>query len=248
MDPAYGEHYARLYRHHWWWRTRERAIVHELRRLQPEAGWRRMLDVGSGDGLFFPRLAEFGEVEGVEPEAALVAPGSPWRDRLHLVPFDERFRPAHRFDVILFLDVLEHLDDPAAALRHAASLLEQDGYVVATVPAFMWLWTTHDDLNHHRTRYDRRTLRAVVEEAGLRVVRSRYLFQWLVGAKLLVRGLESIRRPSPSPPGIPPAPVNALIAGVSAVEERVGRLVAPPFGGSLLMVACREAVARETAR
>jgi SAM-dependent methyltransferase len=237
MDPAYGAEYARLYHHHWWWRTRERAILRELRQLRPSRGWKRVLDVGSGDGLFFARLAEFGEVEGVEPETALVAPDSPWRDRIHVLPFDERFQPGRRFDVILFLDVLEHLDDPGQALRHAVSLLENGGIILATVPAFMWLWTAHDDLNHHRTRYDRRSLRSVMESAGLRVERTRYLFQWLVGAKLLVRGIEAVRRPEPSSPSIPPAPINGMLTGVSAVEEWLGRFLPPPFGGSLLMVA-----------
>jgi SAM-dependent methyltransferase len=141
------------------------------------------------------------------------------------------------FDVILFLDVLEHLDDPGQALRHAVSLLENGGIILATVPAFMWLWTAHDDLNHHRTRYDRRSLRSVMESAGLRVERTRYLFQWLVGAKLLVRGIEAVRRPEPSSPSIPPAPINGMLTGVSAVEEWLGRFLPPPFGGSLLMVA-----------
>lgn len=237
MDPAYGERYADLYHRHWWWRIRENAIMHELRRFRPTTGWRRLLDVGSGDGLLFPRLAEFGEVEGVEPEAALIAPDSPWRDKLHVVPFDDQFQPGHRYDVILFLDVLEHLDEPAKALRHAASLLEPNGIVLVTVPAFMTLWTTHDDLNYHRRRYDRQSMRALMRESGFRLERERFLFQWLFGAKLAVKAVEAIRHPQPAPPRVPPAPINTTLKWISASEEWMGRRVHAPFGNSLLVVA-----------
>jgi 2-polyprenyl-3-methyl-5-hydroxy-6-metoxy-1,4-benzoquinol methylase len=51
------------------------------------------------------------------------------------------------------LDALEHLENPVAALRHVCELLTPEGTFIATVPAFMALWTNHDVLNHHFTRY-----------------------------------------------------------------------------------------------
>src|SRR2546426_10425650 len=83
-------------RRHWWWRARERLILDVLRRLRPGAGWSAILDVGCGDGLLFERFAEFGPVEGVEPDASLVASDGPYRDRIHVVPFDRSFRPGRR--------------------------------------------------------------------------------------------------------------------------------------------------------
>ncbi len=235
MDPAYGASYQELYRRHWWWRAREAAILGELRRLRPAAGWRRLLDVGCGNGLFFDRLAEFGAVEGVEPDAALLDPAGPWRGAIHAVPFDDRFRPDHRFDVVLLLDVLEHLDRPAAALRHALSLLEPGGVVVITVPAFQWLWTRHDALNYHVRRYDRRSLRALAREAGLRIARERYLFQWLVPAKLLVRMAEAFRTGALTPPSVPPEPLNRLLTAATLLEQRITGVIPLPFGSSLLV-------------
>ena len=73
MDPEYGALYRELYERHWWWRAREAVILDELSRLRPAGDWGRILDVGCGDGLFFPRLSELGEVVGVEPEAALLS-------------------------------------------------------------------------------------------------------------------------------------------------------------------------------
>jgi len=235
VDPTYGAYYEELYRRHWWWRAREAAILHELARLKPPGGWRHILDVGCGNGLFFDRLSELGEVTGVEPDTALLDPKGRWRQAIHGVPFDAGFQPGHRFDVILLLDVLEHLDDPAGALHHALSLLEPDGVVLCTVPAFQWLWTRHDEINHHRRRYNRPAFRELAARSGLVITQERYLFQWLVPAKLLVRLLERLRSSPPSLPGIPPEPINGLLRIVSGIQEWVTRVIRVPWGGSLMV-------------
>ena len=166
MDPKYGERYRDLFERHWWWRARSRLILDVLRRLQPAQGWKTILDIGCGDGLFFPELSRFGEVEGVEPFAELVSPSNPYRDRISICPFDENYRPGKRYSLILMLDVLEHIEDAAGALRHAIELLEPDSRLVATVPAFMALWTNHDVMNQHFVRYTKATFRQVAQRAG----------------------------------------------------------------------------------
>ena len=235
MDPGYGARYEDLYRRHWWWRAREAAILLELRRQSPKGGFRRILDVGCGNGLFFDRLRELGEVEGVEPDTALLDPRGPWRHAIHAVPFDDGFLPGHRFDAILMLDVLEHLDDPAAALHHAVELLAPGGVILCTVPAFQWLWTSHDVLNHHRRRYNRREFRELARQGGMKISSERYLFQWLVPAKLAVRWLEHLRNSPPRPPTVPPEPLNSALRIVSRIQERVTSVIRVPWGGSLMV-------------
>jgi hypothetical protein len=135
------------------------------------------------------------------------------------------------------LDVIEHLSDPAGALRHAGALLEPDGTLVATVPAFRVLWTAHDVLNHHVTRYTKRTFDALARSAGLRIVRARYFFHWIYPAKLLLRTREAIAHLPPRPPRVPPRPLNELLYAVSRFEQRLLTPLGIPFGSSLLVVA-----------
>jgi len=242
MDPEYGRQYRALYERHWWWRAREAVILRVLRglpQLQKGEGTGHILDVGCGDGLFFDRLAEFGDVEGVEPDAALVSDRPDRRARITIGPFDASYQPGHSFRSILLLDVLEHLDDPVAALHHAALLLERDGVVVVTVPAFRALWTTHDEINHHRTRYTERTLSALAAAAGLRLSHMEYFFHWTFAAKMAQRGLERVVRPRPAAPRVPPAPINAALYAASRLEYALLRPLHLPFGSSLLMVADR---------
>jgi len=235
MDPAYGDFYGELYRRHWWWRVREAVILAELRRLCPAGGFRHILDVGCGNGLFFDRLSKLGAVEGVEPDTTLLDPQGPWRHAIHAVPFDDAFVPADRFEAILLLDVLEHLDEPAAALHRAVELLAPGGVIVSTVPAFQWLTTSHDVINHHRRRYNRRDFRALAARAGMTITRERYLFPWMVPGKLAARLLERLRNTPPRLPIIPPEPFNSVLRIVGQVQERVNAVLRVPCGGSLMV-------------
>jgi SAM-dependent methyltransferase len=236
MDADYAQRYRELYERHWWWRARERLIVALLRSLAPAEGWRTILDVGCGDGLFFDRLDEFGDVEGIESDWSLVQHDGRWASRIRIQPFDQTFQPGQRYSLITMLDVLEHLPDASLALRRAAGLLEPDGVLVVTVPAFQALWTSHDDLNHHVRRFTRSTLIHLAREAGFDPVTSRYFFFWTCPMKLLI-GLKErmLGRPSAAP-SVPPVILNRALFALSLVEqETLGRLPMP-FGSSLLLV------------
>jgi 2-polyprenyl-3-methyl-5-hydroxy-6-metoxy-1,4-benzoquinol methylase len=239
VDPEYARRYRELYERHWWWRAREQFVLEVVRRHLSPGGPRSILDVGCGDGLLFDRLADFGEVQGVESDPSLVGPANPHRHRIHVGPFDASFAPGKHYSLILMLDVLEHLPDPADALRRAVDLLEPDGLLVVTVPAFRLLWTTHDDLNHHFTRYTRHRFAVLARGAGVRVIRAAYFFHWLFPAKLVTRLIEGVVRPRPSSPRVPARWINELLYRLSRLEQRLLGRLGLPFGSSLLVVGRR---------
>jgi SAM-dependent methyltransferase len=239
VDERYARSYRELYERHWWWRAREELILDVLRGLRSGNRFGRILDVGCGDGLFFGKLSDFGDVEGVEMDPAGLQARGPWADRIRVQPFDERFRPSGSFGLILMLDVLEHFPDARPALRRALELLDANGRIVITVPAFRALWTRHDDLNHHYTRFRRSELAAVTEAAGGVLESSRYFFQWTVPLKLGQHWLEKVLPGAPSVPGVPPRAINSALLALSRAERRLFRNVAPPFGSSLLGVVAR---------
>jgi SAM-dependent methyltransferase len=236
MDPEYVARYATLYRDHWWWRAREALVLDVIERILAGRQGGRILDVGCGDGLFFDELQRFGQVEGIEPDEGAVSADGPWGDRIARGRLDESFAPEHRYSLILFLDVLEHVSDPVAVLRRALELLEPDGSIVVTVPAHNALWTSHDVLNHHYRRYTKASFGALAESAGARPAESAYFFHWLAPVKLGVRLKESLVGAQAESPGIPPRWVNSLLRGVSTVEQRTLTRLPIPFGTSLLFV------------
>ena len=137
------------------------------------------------------------------------------------------------------LDVLEHLDDPVGALRNALDLLEPDGLMIITVPALTALWTNHDVLNHHLTRYTKRSFRKVARQAGFETREERYLYHWTCPVKLGVRAMESLAQPQPEAPRVPPEWMNSLLFQISRMEQKTLSTLPMPFGSSLMVVGHR---------
>jgi len=237
LDPEYARQYRDLYTKHWWWRAREEAILRVMRRHFGRNSGLRILDVGCGDGLFFDRLAEFGDVEGVEPDEKLVNPEGPHRTRIRIAPFNIHFRGSAPYSLALMLDVLEHMDNPGEVLRHAHSLLAPSGALLLTVPAFQILWTNHDTLNHHLVRYRRGTLRPLLRQAGFAIQEERYWYQWTCPVKLAIRIYENILPCRPTVARIPPKWINQILYWLSCAEQKTIGSVGTPFG-STLMVYC----------
>ncbi|HEY1066793.1 MAG TPA: class I SAM-dependent methyltransferase [Pirellulales bacterium] len=233
MERAYADQYRDLYERHWWWRAREAFLLHEIRRIAPANGFGKILDVGCGDGLFFPALAEFGSPEGVEPDSGLITSRGRASGVIYEQPFDENFRSTERYGLILCLDVLEHLDDDAAALRKALSLLAPGGWLLATVPALNCLWTSHDEVNQHRRRYSRRDVKRLAEAADATLKDLRYFFHWTVPVKAAVAGIERVFGGRPKQTAVPGAWVNRAIIAYSRAEQAISRSLPVPLGTSL---------------
>jgi hypothetical protein len=174
-------------------------------------------------------------VQGIEATEELVGPSGPYRARIHIGPFDESFRPGERFSLILILDVLEPLADRAAVLLHAWALLDPDGTLQVRVPAFRLLWTNHDVLNHHSTRYTKTSFRHLGRAAGIELETEKYLFHWPFPVKQSARITEKVLRLEPEPPRVPPNWLNNLLFCLSRLEYRALGRAAGPFGSSLMV-------------
>ena len=108
----------------------------EMLRFVPAVS-RRVLDVGCGKGNFGEALKHSRQIEvwGLEPVTAAVAEAATKLDHVIEGIFSpDADLPPASFDAIIFNDVLEHLLDPAAALRLAHTLLKPGGVVVASIP------------------------------------------------------------------------------------------------------------------
>jgi SAM-dependent methyltransferase len=237
MDAQYAAAYPELYRNHWWWRAREEILLRKIRGILGGARHARILDVGCGAGLFFDVLEQFGRPEGIESDPAAVAQSGKWKNHIAVGELDNSYEPAAPFDLILMLDVLEHISKPDQLLRRAAGVLAPGGRILVTTPAFNWLWTTHDELNHHVTRYTAGEMRTTVERAGLVTLENGYMFQSLVVPKLIVRVKEALTSAPARIPRIPPPALNRAIQAWFRQEYAVAGWL--PFGGSLLTIAAR---------
>ena len=92
------------------------------------------------------------------------------------------------------------------------------GALLVTVPAYQWLWSGHDEINHHHRRYTRRSLQRVAEQAGWEQVRTTYFNSLLLPVAILLRVLDRFNtqddRVEPRPVG--PAGAAQLAARAPA--------------------------------
>jgi SAM-dependent methyltransferase len=159
---------------HWWYRGRRSIIAELLRPLALPAGV-QILDAGCGSGRNMVDLARLGAVTGVEISSASVE-----RARMRnvgdvvLCSVTEMPFPDGQFDLAVCLDVIEHVADEHGAFGELLRVVAPGGSLLVTVPAYQWLWSEHDVINHHQRRYTRRTLTQAAGRAGWRTARTTY--------------------------------------------------------------------------
>ena len=245
MDPQLLTSFASVERTHWWFTARRDILLSVTDRFVPAGG--SILDVGCGTGYFIESAVERYEAWGVDPSSTAVAMCHE-RGLGNVVEgsaYDLSAVEARRFDGVFFLDVLEHLDDDARALREAVRVLRPGGVIIATVPAFMWLWSGHDVVNHHRRRYRLRQIEKLFLDAGLAIERLTYFNFYLFSLASVDRLVSRVtERRTSAELRVPPKVVNRLMGDTFRLERRRvadSSRVPYPFGLSILAVGRRTA-------
>ena len=174
---------------------------HDL--LESGGDW---LDAGAGDAWFARQLRRL-----LPPAATITcwdinytpedieAAGGPDTEEIGFVAD----RPTKRFDRVLMLDVIEHVEDDVGFVAATVDdLLVEDGMVLVSVPAYPSLHSSHDRTLHHYRRYSPAGCRRLLENAGLAVLASGGLFLSLLPARIGQVLVERVR------------PVKSLSSGV----------------------------------
>jgi SAM-dependent methyltransferase len=240
MDRDYELQTHRAEERHWWYRGRREVLERVIDGLRLPAR-ARILDAGCGSGRNMVELARHGSVTGIEISDTSVTLA---RDRgcgevvagsVLEMPFE-----SGGFELAVCLDVIEHLEDDLAALRELRRVVAPGGPLLVTVPAYQWLWSGHDEVNHHHRRYTAGSLRRAAEQAGWRQVRTTHFNSLLLPVAILLRILDRFSRKTTESSldlWVPPAPVNWLLERPMRLEAAMiahgGRI---PAGLSLLAV------------
>ena len=165
---------------HPWELSRTRSILRILERMPMEGN---VLDIGCGDSYFDRRFAE--RFPSVQVYGVDINLQKELHDcNVHAVNSLE-YLPKCKFNYILMMDVLEHIEDDAAYLTDILKYLAPNGKVIITVPAFMKLYSLHDrELRHYR-RYEHQSLLRVIEKSGLVEERWSYFYFSLIIGRLV---------------------------------------------------------------
>jgi SAM-dependent methyltransferase len=224
---------------HWWYVARRRILADLIRREVRPPARARILEIGCGTGHNLGMLGEFGSVDGLEvDDAAREIAARRLGKPVAAAPLPE-LKGIRRgtYDLIAALDVIEHIDDDQAALAAIAGRLKPGGKLLITVPAHQWMWSAHDTANHHKRRYSKTTLKALIEGSPLKLDKLGYFNSLLFPLAVAVRGVGKLTGREDSDDTLPPRPINALFEKLFELERyAVGRLPLPP-GLSLFAVA-----------
>ncbi|MGF6089635.1 class I SAM-dependent methyltransferase [Pseudomonas sp. 18173] len=156
---------------HWYYCSKAAAT----RRLLGDTPIKRILDVGAGSGFFTHHLLTHTDAHeawcvdiSYPADSSATTAGKPVHYRRSVETVDA--------DLVLLMDVLEHVDDDLGLLKAYVDTVPSGSRFLMTVPAFQFLWSGHDDFLEHKRRYTLSQLETLARGAGLSVQRGAYYF------------------------------------------------------------------------
>jgi SAM-dependent methyltransferase len=227
---------------HWWFVARRKIISSVIKRLKLGIN-SKIMDAGCGNGDNLGLLSSYGEIVAIERDNnALVRAQARHVGRVvkgelpDNIPMDIN----KENDLIVMLDVLEHLDEDEKSLSVLKGWVKSNGALLITVPAYQFLWTNHDELHHHKRRYTVRSLKKVIENNGWKVKYISYFNSFLFPLALVDRLKDKILPPSKtSNLKIPHKYINILFEKIFGLESKIVGKFSFPFGLSIIVVATK---------
>lgn len=177
MNKEYYKEYFDLERNNWWFLARRNILKSQIDKVIQSSGKLKILNIGIATGASSEWLSGFGEVTSIEYDKEVC---EFVRNELGLevingsitdLPFEN-----NTFDLVCAFDVIEHVEDDEKAVLEMKRVCKEQGHLFITVPAFMHLWSEHDEINLHHRRYTLPGLSALTLKCGLENIKFKSYF------------------------------------------------------------------------
>jgi len=238
-----NEEYEKLYKfeHFYWWHVGRRDILNSFLKRFLKNRENQILEIGCGTGGNLEILSKWGKVTGLDiSERALGLCRKRGFNNLLLGKGEQMNFPDKSFDLVVALDVLEHIKDDKRVLEESWRVLKEGGYSLATVPAYQFLWSEHDEALEHYRRYSLLDFSNKLRQAGFNIVKMSYLVSFVFPAVLGYRILRKILFPK-SKKNIAyvflPKPINFFFTILLKLESFLLKYFNLPFGTSIICIA-----------
>jgi 2-polyprenyl-3-methyl-5-hydroxy-6-metoxy-1,4-benzoquinol methylase len=188
-----------------------------------------ILDFGCGSGAVLEMLKNKGyaNIQGMDVSKACVNLVKSRGIKAGLIRTDMLNLGKDKYDFILLLDVLEHIEKDSELLKNLATSLRDNGKILITVPAHQFLWRPHDDANHHFRRYSKIKLVKLIYESNFKIISVRWWNSTLFVGFMLVSLYHRVRivlnRSAPNLADdfkIPSAFISKILLKILSFESR----------------------------
>ena len=152
-----------------------------------------------------------------------------------------------RFDIIVALDLLEHLENDSMCIQEVIRVLRPKGKLFLLVPAYPALWSDMDEIANHYRRYTPKTLKGLLSSyPNIKIIKfthfNSFLFIPILAIRLCQRFLKSIFKTiSTESISIPPEPINYILKQIFLFEGLFVYHLNFPLGVSLIAIVEKKA-------
>ena len=175
---------------HWWIRTRFNYISEIIKYYNSNNI--NIIEYGCGtcNNIYYllkksPHSSIIKSIIGVDPNLTdLEIPA--WAKNSNCT-LENELTKAQQVDIVIAMDVLEHIQDDYSALKQWKNTLKPNGLILISVPAFQHLWSNHDIFLGHHKRYNKNILNELAESVGFQTVKIHYAFSFIYPAVILLR-------------------------------------------------------------
>jgi len=157
---------------HWYYLTKSYALNRKFSKYSYSANI--IGDIGAGDGFFIKKLP----INNIHSNLFCIDTGYLKDTTQNNISYIREYNETD-LEALLFIDVLEHVQNDVALLEEYVSKSKSGSYFYITVPAFQSLWSGHDVFLGHVKRYTLKDIVSKAEEAGLNVVEAQYIFSFI---------------------------------------------------------------------
>ena len=241
MKENFEKKYHDVESDHWWFKSRRKYLIDLFKNIPKDS---KILDIGCSSGIFLKDLENVGfnpnNLFGIDiSEKAIL--NSKENGLLNTFVMDaQNITLNETFNVIVASDCLEHLENETKALKNWKNLLKKEGKMYVFVPAFMSLWSYHDEVNMHFRRYTKKELKSKIEKENLEIIKSSFWNFSLFIPVYLFRKISSFfnkNKTYESDIQIGNSLINKLLLQLIIFENKLLKRINYPFGVSVFCIA-----------
>ena len=190
-----------IHENYYWWHVGKNLLLEVLlnKFFNNKKGNMEILEVGCGTGSILETLSKWGNIAGLDISSKAVE-ASRHRGFQNVICEDLlQYNTDTKYDLIVAMDVLEHIQEDVGALKKIHSLLKPNGKIIISVPVHKFLWSSRDEALHHKRRYHKVEIKQKIIDSSFKILQGSYFVFAMFFPITIILTLDTLFRRKPYP-------------------------------------------------